>query len=166
MGQNLPWGVLGSSSWSGVCRVSPSPSSYLHPKTLGAEAAPRSRLAQFLAQEEGECLGPRSGAGDSSQLTLLGRFILPALSLPDTEHRPGKGDPKLKLCCITALAFLSTRTGTRGDLPGGLCFALWLGSPGRKMHKTLVIWEALGCSSPYRVCPAAFEQALAIMKGL
>lgn len=107
---------------------------------------------------------PREWSWGSSQLILLGRFILPALSLPDTRHRPGKRDPKL--CCITALAFLSTRTGTRGDLPGGLCFSPWLGSPGRQMHKTLVIWEALGCSSPYRVCPAAFEQTLVIMKGL
>lgn len=33
------------------------------------------------------------------------------------------------------------------------------------MHRT-VICEALGCSSPCRVCPAAFEQALIILKGL
>lgn len=106
---------------------------------------------------------PGSGAGGSSQLILLGRFILPALSLPDTGHRPGKRDPKL--CCITALAFLTTRTGTRGDLLVGSAFPYGLDHQAGKCIK-LVIWEALGCSSPYRVCPAAFEQTLVIMKGL
>lgn len=165
MGQNLPGGVLASSPWSGICSVSPAiPQLLPTPQNSWGRGSPRSKLTQCLAQEAGKWLGPGKGAGDSSQLILFGRFILPALSLP--EHRPGKGDPKLKLCCVTALAFLSTRTGTRGDLPGGLCFALWLGSPGKQMHKTLVICEALGCSSPYRVCSAAFEQALVILKGL
>lgn len=55
MGKNLPGGVLGSSPRVGsAVSLQPSPSSFLHPKILGAEAAPHSKPAQFLAQEAGE----------------------------------------------------------------------------------------------------------------
>lgn len=60
----LLWGQWGKTSlggsWAALPGVGsagslqPPPSSHLHPKTLGAEAAPHSKLAQFLAQEAGE----------------------------------------------------------------------------------------------------------------
>lgn len=54
-GEKPPW-----ESWAALpvvgsaVSLQPSPSSYLHPKTPGAEAAPHSKLAQFLAQEADE----------------------------------------------------------------------------------------------------------------
>ncbi|KAI1231698.1 hypothetical protein IHE44_0007329 [Lamprotornis superbus] len=87
--QNLPGGVLGSSPWSGVCNVSPGiPSSHLHPKTLGQRQPLTPDLPSFLHKRQVSGLA-REWSWDCRQLILLGSFVLPALSLPDTEHSLG-----------------------------------------------------------------------------